>query len=365
MKLNKLYSKRSDSNESLQEWAIEIEGAKYRTISGMVDGAKVTSEWTTVEQKNIGRSNETSLEEQAEAEAQAKWTKKYDAGYRETVEGLNNVDLFEPMLAKEYGKYKDKLVYPLYSQRKMDGIRVIARANGLWSRKSKKFPTMPHIEEVLKPIFQKYPNLTIDGEGYADKLKNNFDLICSLIKKMKPTQGDLEESKKAVQYHVYDCCLNNDMKFIDRFNFISSLLKGLPGIVLVETFEVKDEKYLNELYEMFLSEMQEGQIIRTNDIYQNKRTKSLLKRKEFVDEEFKILDITEGDGLREGRVGRMHFERNGKPFKANVMGTLAHLKEIWDNKKSYIGKDATVRYTSLTPDNIPRFGRVKAIRDYE
>ena len=49
----------------IQEWRIEVEGNKYRTISGQTDGQKVTSEWTVCAGKNIGRSNETTPEEQA------------------------------------------------------------------------------------------------------------------------------------------------------------------------------------------------------------------------------------------------------------------------------------------------------------
>ena len=67
MKLQTLYSRRGD--EGIQEWTIEIEKNKYRTISGTQDGEKVVAKWTECQGKNIGRSNETTPEKQAELEA--------------------------------------------------------------------------------------------------------------------------------------------------------------------------------------------------------------------------------------------------------------------------------------------------------
>ena len=49
MKLQTLYARRSDGKPQL--WEMEIEGNKDRTIVGIVDGEKVTSEWTTCEGK--------------------------------------------------------------------------------------------------------------------------------------------------------------------------------------------------------------------------------------------------------------------------------------------------------------------------
>jgi hypothetical protein len=39
---------------------------------------------------------------------------------------------------------------------------------------------------------------------YADKFANDFNAICSLVKKTKPTSADLEKSKESIQYHIYD-----------------------------------------------------------------------------------------------------------------------------------------------------------------
>jgi DNA ligase-1 len=81
-----------------------------------------------------------------------------------------------------------------------------------------------------------------------------------------------------------------------------------------------------------------------------------LKHKSFVDEEYEIVDVCEGEGNRTGTVGYMVFETaDGKTFKSNVKGSFNEVKEMWKNRKQLIGKEATVKYFNLTPDGIPRF----------
>jgi len=58
-----IYTK--DTLGNIRIWYMEQNGNKYRTISGLSDGEKVTSEWSHAEAKNVGRSNETTSIEQA------------------------------------------------------------------------------------------------------------------------------------------------------------------------------------------------------------------------------------------------------------------------------------------------------------
>jgi DNA ligase-1 len=110
----------------------------------------------------------------------------------------------------------------------------------------------------------------------------------------------------------------------------------------------------------------EGQIIRLDKPYEHKRSKYLLKRKEFKDAEFEIVDVVEGDGQRSGTVGYCVIKLpNDKTCKSNVKGTFQYLAELLKNKKELIGKMATVKYFCETPDGVPRFPYIIAIRDYE
>ena len=338
-----------------QEWTVEVEGCKYRTIAGQSDGKKQTSEWTICYSKNEGKVNATTAEEQALKEAQALRKKKLEKDYHEDVGNISIKRHFEPMLAERWEDRKDEIGYPIYSQPKLDGIRCILKSDGMWTRAGKPIISAPHIFNVLKPLLEKDPTLIFDGELYADKFSNDFNKIVSLVKKTKPDADDLAESAKSIQYHVYDLPSNSG-KFDARFTQLLQLMQTpVEGIVVVKTKILYNEWNVEQIYEEYVEAGYEGQMLRVNAKYENKRSKSLLKHKSFIDEEFTILEINEGEGNRTGTAGHMVFERNGNRFKSNIKCTYEQGVDIWQNRGKLIGKSATVKYFNLTPAGIPRF----------
>jgi DNA ligase-1 len=357
MKLNTLYKRAV--NGKINEWTVEIKGNCFRTISGYTDGVKTTSEWTCCEGKNISKKNETTPEQQALTEAQAMWTKKLELGSYESIDDIDKPKFFNPMLAHKFEDYKDKIKYPVYSQPKLDGIRCIVRADGMWSRNGKKIVSAPHIYESLKPLFEKDPELIFDGELYADKFANDFNAICSLVKKTKPTQADLEASEKQIQYWIYDVPSEPGV-FTKRINVLDKLIlqSALPNCcIIVPTNKVSNENELHSYYDIYVGRQgYEGQMIRLDKEYENKRSKSLLKHKSFIDEEYTILDIEEGGGNKTGMIGSFVFEnKDGKRFNASPKFNWEECTEMWKQKDTLIGKQATVKYFNLTPDGVPRF----------
>jgi DNA ligase-1 len=358
MKLETVYKKTKTG--ATQEWTIEIVGNKYRTHSGQVGGQITTNSWTIVYGKNIGKTNETTDNEQAMLEAVAKRTKKLESGYFENIKHINKQQYFEPMLASKWEDSKDKIQYPIYSQPKLDGIRCIVTKDGMFSRNGKPILSAPHIFESLQPLFSENSDLIFDGELYADKFANDFNKIVSLVKKTKPTDDDLAESKKNIQYHIYDLPSVDDV-FRVRYSTLCSLRVPKECIV-VKTHIIKNEDVVMERYGEYVDAGYEGQMLRLDSKYENKRSKSLLKHKSFIDEEYQILDIVEGEGNRSGTAGYMVFNtREGKRFKSNVKGTWEETAEMLKNKKELIGKQATIKYFNLTPDGIPRFPYVTNI----
>jgi len=347
MKLSKLYSRAT--NGKVNTFEIEIIDNKYRTITGYDDGVKTTSEWTVCEAKSY-----CSAEEQALKEATAIHRKKIETGSFEDINQIDNKVFFEPMLAKDWNKEKDKIKFPVYSQPKLDGIRCIVRADGMWSRNGKQIISAPHIFEAMKHLFEVDPNLIFDGELYADKFANDFNAICSLVKKTKPTWADLNESKEKIEYHIYDLPSCDD-KFSNRSETL--LLLDLPKCcIIVDTYHVHSEIELLDLYDEFISNGYEGQMIRLDNKYENKRSKYLLKHKSFIDEEYTILDIVEGIGNKTGMVGSFVFEnKNGKRFNSSPKFNWEECTKMWNERESLIGKSATVKYFNLTPDGVPRF----------
>lgn len=366
MKLHTLYKRAV--NGKINEWTIEIDGHCYRTISGYTDGQKTTTEWTCCEGKNAGRTNETTANEQARKQAQAEYNKRLERGYFLDIKDIDKGTLFKPMLANKWEDYADKIKFPIFSQPKLDGIRCIIKSDGMWTRTGKPIISAPHIFESLRSIFEKYPDLILDGELYADKYANDFNAIVSLVKKTKPTKQDLIDSAKVIEYHIYDLPSHGGV-FSERCAAITGM--SLPKCCKrVSTHIVNSEKEVADQYEVYVAQGYEGQMLRLDAPYENKRSKYLLKHKSFIDEEYTIVGVQEGGGNLTGMVGALIFEsKQGDKFTASVNGGWDYLKQLWNDyskdPKTLIGKEATIAYFNITPDGKPRFPKVTAVRDYE
>ena len=330
-------------------WSTEVQNDKYRTIAGILDGNLVTSEWRLVEPKNVGKKNETSSNQQAHAESSAQYEKQLKKGYCNDINSIDDITLFKPMLANDYAKLKKPLSFPVTSQPKLDGIRCIARADGLWSRTGKAHLSIPHIWEALAPIFEVFPNLILDGELYNHDLKDDFNQIVSLVRKSKPTEENLIESARLVQYHVYD--LFSDEPFVNRKTSYISIVNRLDVdcIKVVPNSFIESQIDLDYVYARYIADGFEGQMVRLNGPYDNKRSKNLLKRKDFITEEYDVLSVEEGLGNWSGCVKRFKFAE----FDAGVRGTQVQMADLLDNKECPTW--ATVRYFELTPAGVPRF----------
>jgi DNA ligase-1 len=393
-KLQTLY--KIDTKGKLREWTMHIDGASFYAVKGLVDGKKTTDKATTTIAKNVGRSNETTPEEQAELQAQAKFQKKLDSGYALDEVDAQKKKFYEPMLAHNFKDRQDELVgkYPVFSQPKLDGIRCIVRKEGNTligrTRNGKEIECIPHILKSLNGFFLAYPKAILDGELYNHDLRDNFNKITSLVRKQKPIKSDkmtdkafdkkvaeykerLAEAEDTIQYHVYDAprindVINEKQSFDYRMDELKAHLTQNKHIVLVETNEVYSLGNLNSLYGQYLEQGYEGQMVRKSlSSYENKRSTSLLKRKEFVDAEYRVVDIDVGNGNRSGTAKHLvcYCETTKKTFNSNIKGSFDYLKEIYDNRKDYIGKLATIKFFQLTPDGIPRFPYAIGFRDYE
>ena len=406
-----LYKK--DTTGKIRQWSVIAEGNKFWTEQGAIGGKIVVNKPTITSPKNIGKSNETTANEQAVAEAKAKWDKKKSGEYFESIESANNEkSFFKPMLADNFDNREKDLEYPVITQPKLDGIRCIVQKTeqGIeaFTRNGKKIDSIPHILDSLKEFFQKNPYAILDGELYNHDLRDNFNKITSLVRKQKPVRGKndtdtsfdkkqqeflqkCKEAKGIIEYWIYDAPIiasisgttelvkevvsiddniifREDDPFADRLNeIIMWFHRKHDCIHVVPTFEAEDKEHLDDYYGKYLDDGFEGQMVRASESpYENKRSKNLLKRKEFIDEEFKVLDIEEGAGNRTGTAKHLVCKnKDGKTFNSNIKGTFEYLEEILKNKKDYIGKLATIKFFQYTPDGVPRFPYAIGFRDYE
>lgn len=358
-----LYSRTSKG--AVQVWTITTDGPSFFTEEGQLNGKMTKSSPTVCLPKNPGKKNETTAEAQARKEAAAKWQKKIDKGYHTDIANIDKVTFFEPMLAKDYEDYKDKIKFPIFSQPKLDGMRCIAKADGLWSRNGKPIKGVPHIIEALKGVFMLWPDMVLDGELYCDKLSNDFNKIISFVRKEDPSPEELVESEKFIQYWIYDIGSSTE-KFSKRTSIIKSLTARNSSLVCVPTYVVPDKEVLTAMFEMYIQQGFEGQILRVDEKYENKRSQFLLKHKEFKDGEYEIIEVGEGVGNKAGMAGFMVLKLDDtRTFRSNIKGSFEFMQELLKKKAELVGKKVTVKYFNLTPDGVPRFPYVTAIRDYE
>jgi ATP-dependent DNA ligase len=376
MKLPTLY-KRTKTG-AITQWTIEAKNGATRTHHGQVGGKIVTSEWYISEATNVGRSNARDIQEQAEFEAKALWKKREEKNYFTNVKDVDKLVFREPMRANKWAdanKGKRKVEFPVFVQPKLDGMRAtIDLATGARSRGNKEWLTAIHIVESLAPVFKKYPFLKLDGELYCDKYAKDFNAISKLIKRTKPTAQDLKNAKEHIRFHWYDIC-DEDMNFGERYEMIRAIMGEFghllkDTVVMVETHIADSLEYLMQLQGQFLEESYEGAMVRLDAPYEFARTWSILKMKEFVDEEFLIVDIIEGGGNKTGMAVKCMLKfHDGRIFPSTIKGQFPFLKEIWKNKKDYIGKQyATCKYFELTPvkedgtGGIPKFSNCDRFR---
>lgn len=333
-----------DSVGNVRTWFYEVEGDKWRSNAGILDGTMVTSGWTVCTPKSM-----QTAELQAAFEAEAERRKKLEREYHPTVATIDEPNFFKPMLAQTY----DTVTFPVFSQPKLDGIRCIATAKGLFSRQGKRFFAVPHIEEALAPLFDQYPDLILDGELYNHDLKDDFNQITSVVRKQKPTEEQIAKASELIQYHVYDVpsALGSFMsRYLHHLDLDAKLASS--AIKAVTTHKVYDATELDRIYAGYIELGYEGQMVRLDVPYEQKRSKGLLKRKEFVSDEFPVVRVEEGLGNWAGYGKRIVCRLpDGREFGAGVKGNQAFTKELLTRDV----KIATIKFFHLTPDGVPRF----------
>ena len=359
------------TNGDIQVWHLEQEMNQFRSVTGKRGGKMTTSAWTTCKAKNVGKSNEINPVEQALAEIDAKYTKKLRQDFYDDVSKIDNQMRHKPMLAIAFDKVVDKLEDDeiLYFQPKLDGYRCVADKNGLWTRDGLKIPTCPHVQRALERLFIANPSLIFDGELYNHDLHDDFNTIGSILKRKTPSIADFLRSEELAQYHIYDMPSHGGT-FSQRNTELNTLITGstITGtgdstpLRLVETVSGKAEDAVDFLNH-FMEQGYEGAIARRDAKYEFKRSKSLIKVKKFLDEEFQLVGLEDGKGSRAGIAARAILQlKDGRSFKAGIIGSHEYCKELLDNFENLRGQMATVQFLNYTPAGIPRGGKLKTMR---
>lgn len=378
-----------DSKDKIRFWTISTDlipdtngCIKIEIKYGVQGSTKIqTKERFVKSGKNIGKANETTVQQQTLLVIQSLIESQYDRGY---VEDINNYkEQILPMLAHKYQDKAKNVVwteYTYYSSKKLDGIRCFIFINtdgsiSFISRTGKPFKQFTHIEGELKNT-NLYKSIQIDttntdyvyildGELYSDNLE--FPEISSRV-----NSDDYNSQKdKEIKFFVYDFIDSKDLEqlFEQRLKNIIGKLNGLTHIKVLPQVKTTSLEQMKELFSEYISQGFEGLMLKRNDPYIfAKRSETLLKYKEMLTDEFKILDITlaENDNTKV-QILLESKNDNKDPFS---IGTVKGNKEdVYDkyylNKDKLIGKWVTVQYQTLSPYGIPLFPVCIDVREGE
>lgn len=354
-----------DADGRMRVWRMELggilNGASYRTISGLEDGQHVTTGWVTAKANTLRDAHE-----QARFEVDAAYKYKLKTDYYATrEEALKGPRHVEPMLAKGYDKAGNRVSdMSLYSaQPKLDGIRAIAKADGMFSRSGERFLTTGVIEEALRPLFASNPDLVLDGELYNHAYHDKFNELSGLIRKgmnakTPPTAQDLALVHPFIQYHVYDMP-SHPGEQRERHVELAEMDWDSPYLHYVETWALSGRQMADQLYERWVGEGYEGAMYRllSAPYEYGKRPWSLLKRKEFETREFKIKRVEEGEGDWKGRVKRIVYEwDDGREFASGLRMSQAGAAAWWGHHLAGVElyDSCTVRYMPPPEGALPR-----------
>ena len=270
---------------------------------------------------------------------------------------------------------------------KLDGVRVITIIRGnkveMFSRNGKQFHNIDTSNEIEQVIAQKPApyDLVLDGEV----MSANFQ---DLMKQVQSKDG--KQSDDAV-LHLFDMCPLADFQkgiWDKPQSFRSQAAKAwveqnasvLKHVQALEWEEVdlstpEGNKRFVDLNKAAVDGGYEGVMIKDIDApYECKRTHSWLKAKPFIEITLKVVDVDEGTGRNEGRLGApiVEGEDDGYNYRLNCGSgfTDSQRDEFWTQRASLVGQLIEIRADARTKSQDSetyslRFPRFKTFRGFE
>lgn len=274
------------------------------------------------------------------------------------------IPTFNVMLAGSYDKEKNKIKdgTKFILSTKLDGSRIIAIKEydkiTFKTRQNKLYEQLIDIEEDFKDL----PNGVYDGELLA---MGNFENSAEQYKEtMKRSRK--KGAKHGLKMVCYDYIENvNDfynglckIECINRKNQLKQILSVNKEYVkyLEPLYIGSDKDKILEFSNMAIQNGEEGIMLSIVDApYECKRSKNLLKVKEFINIDCLVVDIFEGQGKLKGTLGGLVCEFK---YKDMICGTELgsgfkeyERKMIYDNPQSIIGKVITIKVFEISQNS--------------
>jgi DNA ligase 1 len=297
------------------------------------------------------------------------------------------VPTFTCSLAHDSANHEKKMIGKKQIEIKLDGVRVITIIQGdkveMFSRNGKQFHNFDHIIDEIKAVIKDHPvpyPLVLDGEVMS---ANFQDLMKQIHRK------DTVQNSDAV-LHLFDtiplgCFQNGSWDKPQSFRSLitkhwvedhKATLKHVQALDWedVDLDSEEGQERFVALNKAAVDGGYEGVMIKDIDApYECKRTHAWLKAKPFIEVTLEVVDVEEGTGRNEGRLGAIVCKGtdDGKDIVVNVGSgfTDVHRDDYWNHRNALVGNLVEVRADAVTQNQDGtyslRFPRFKTFRGFE
>lgn len=334
---------------SVGTWRIWQEGSKIKIAHATCMGGSEVVHEEVVTTNLSGRT----LQEQIDLRMRSRISRMRDRGYQDSPELAklhtgNQLGLERPMLAHPIERVGNVDYRGAVLQKKLDGHRCLITCQDgeliAYSRQGKRIDTIDHI---TGPLQGRIPEgTTIDGELYCHGYP--LQSLASWIKRKQSATANLF-------FVGYD--LISSERYVERHRELSGILSGVdtgtPGKIMVLPF--RDYIGPDEMSAHFREVRGrgfEGLMVRLDrrPYEAGKRSSSLLKVKEFFDDEFEVIGFEQS---KTGWAVCVCRTKDGQIFNVSAPGDVGAKQAVWDNRHEYEGRLLTVEYSFLTKDGVP------------
>ena len=277
---------------------------------------------------------------------------------------------FGVQLAHPYHKYADSVTGKMFClTQKLDGHRsVFIYKDGQGQFFTRKGLPISGLEEQAKEateVIKTYGrDMVLDGELL---LFNRDDLPTKdLFRATSRVLRSETANKTGILFNVFDALPTCEFEqgkstqtFFDRKNGLEGALARtiydrhvhIPHIQIVSNlYYGNDITKIKELQERYVKP-NGWECLMLNIVdgyYQTKRTKDLLKIKEFFDADVVVKDVFEGEGKLKNTLGGIIVDYKGYDVRVGTGFDDASRDYYWNNQDEIIGKVATVQYFEET-----------------
>ena len=298
------------------------------------------------------------------------------------IDGL--VPAFKVALAKEYESGKCNWDDGWFASRKLDGVRCLAITDEdgnckLYSRMGKELTTLNKVKEAIEAT--NIVNTVFDGEICLVDERGNEDFQ-GIMKQLRRKDHQIENPA----YMIFDMLNKSEFELTKeseplegRLHILRSWLNGrnINSDCLRYTDQnvINDDEHFETWSKIAADNNWEGVMLRKNVAYEGKRTKNLVKVKQFHDAEYEVIDFDNDDHevVRDGKsetikmLAQVWIEHKGYRVKVGSGWSQEQRLQYMDG--SIVGKIITVQYFEETTNDKGgislRFPTVKVVHGEE